>query len=89
MKWRIGMADGWRRLHTRGTVIVSGSFAIVTACGPAIIDAWNSMPPDLKALLPQGVQRWAALVAFALILVVRYTAVRKRDVSAANGEVKQ
>ncbi|MBU9154220.1 hypothetical protein KTD28_06305 [Burkholderia gladioli] len=89
MKWKIGMADGWRGLHKRGTVIVSGSFAIVTACGPAIVDAWNSMPPDLKALLPQGIQRWAALVAFALILVVRYTAVRRRDVPAPSGEVKQ
>ncbi|MBU9378696.1 hypothetical protein [Burkholderia gladioli] len=89
MKWRIGMADGRRRLHTRGTVIVSGSFAIVTACGPAIIDAWNSMPPDLKALLPQGIQRWAALAAFVLILVVRYTTVRRRDAPAPSGEVKQ
>ncbi|AYQ88625.1 hypothetical protein EDD84_15425 [Burkholderia gladioli] len=89
MKWRIGLADGWRGLHKRGTVIVSGSFAIVTACGPAIVDAWNSMPPDLKALLPQGIQRWAALVAFALILVVRYTAVRRRDEPPASNEVKQ
>ncbi len=68
---------------------MSGSFAIVTACGPAIVDAWNSMPPDLKALLPQGIQRWAAVAAFALILVVRYTAVRKRDDPAPSSEVKQ
>ncbi|KAF1062773.1 hypothetical protein LvStA_01407 [Burkholderia gladioli] len=68
---------------------MSGSFAIVTACGPAIVEAWNSMPPDLKALLPQGIQRWAAVAAFALILVVRYTAVRKRDDPAPSSEVKQ
>ncbi|MCR1769071.1 hypothetical protein B7760_02011 [Burkholderia glumae] len=89
MKLKIGMADGWRDLHKRGTVIVSGSFAIVTACGPAIVDAWNSMPLDLKALLPQGIQRWAAMAAFVLILVVRYTAVRKLDRPAPSNEVKQ
>ncbi|MBU9656050.1 DUF3069 domain-containing protein [Burkholderia cenocepacia] len=77
MKWKITLADNWRTLHRRGTVIVSGALAIVTAAGPAIIEAWNSMPADLKELLPQGVQRYAALVAFALILVVRYTAVRR------------
>ncbi|MEQ0776188.1 hypothetical protein ABLT15_28175 [Paraburkholderia tropica] len=77
MKWRIGLADGWRGLHKRGTVIVSGSLAVVTACGPAIVEAWNQMPPDLKALLPQGLQRYAALAAFLLIVIVRYTAVRK------------
>lgn len=56
-------------------MIVSGALAIVTTAGPAIVDARNSMPPDLKALLPQGVQRYAAIFAFMLILVVRYTAV--------------
>ncbi|HEP6279545.1 TPA: hypothetical protein VDA67_006058 [Burkholderia vietnamiensis] len=77
MKWKITPADNWRTLHRRGTVIVSGALAIVTAAGPAVVDAWNSMPPDLKALLPQGVQRYAALAALLLILVVRYTAVRR------------
>ena len=48
MNWKIGMADGWRQLHKRGTVIVSGSLALVTACGPAIIEAWNQMPQDLN-----------------------------------------
>nr|WP_323122142.1 hypothetical protein [Burkholderia alba] len=46
------------------------------------------MPADLKELLPQGVQRYAAFVAFALILVVRYTAVRRvvpSDAAAAQG----
>ncbi|MCA3182745.1 MULTISPECIES: hypothetical protein [unclassified Cupriavidus] len=78
MKWKIGLADNWRRLHTKGTVVLSGGLALVTAFGPAIIDAWNSMPPDLKALLPQGIQRYAALGAFLLILVVRYLAVRRK-----------
>jgi len=89
MNWRIGMADGWRRLHTKGTVIVSGALAVVTACGPAIVEAWNSMPPDLKTLLPQGVQRWAALAAFLLIIVVRYTAVRRKGDTPAQKEAQQ
>ncbi|KML48104.1 hypothetical protein VL15_30530 [Burkholderia cepacia] len=62
---------------------MSGALAVVTAAGPAIVEAWNSMPSDLKELLPQGVQRYAALVAFALILVVRYTAVRRVPPPAA------
>jgi hypothetical protein len=77
MKWKITLADNWRTLHRRGTVIASGVFAIVTAAGPAIVEAWNSMPADLKALLPQGVQRYMAVAAFLLILVIRYTAVRR------------
>lgn len=84
MRWRIGLADGWRDLHKRGTVIVSGALAVVTAAGPALVEAWNSMPADLKELLPQGVQRYAALVAFMLILVVRYTAVRRVAVPVAD-----
>ncbi|WP_175784667.1 hypothetical protein [Burkholderia ambifaria] len=91
-KWRITLADGWQNLHKRGTVIVSGALALLTAAGPAIVEAWNSMPADLKELLPQGVQRYAALVAFALILVVRYTAVRRVPPPAAgqgNGDGAQ
>ncbi|MCA8339610.1 hypothetical protein [Burkholderia multivorans] len=89
MKFRITLADNWRTLHRRGTVIVSGALAIVTAAGPAIVDAWNTMPADLKGLLPQGVQRYAAIIAFALILVVRYTAVRRvppPDAGAGQGD---
>ncbi|WP_240462161.1 hypothetical protein [Burkholderia sp. Nafp2/4-1b] len=32
-KWKIMLADNWRTLHRRGTVIVSGALAIVTAAG--------------------------------------------------------
>ncbi len=84
MKWKITLADNWRTLHRRGTVIASGVFAIITAAGPAIVEAWNSMPADLKALLPQGVQRYMAVAAFLLILVIRYTAVRRVAPSAAD-----
>jgi len=86
MKWKITLADNWRTLHRRGTVILSGALALLTAAGPAIVEAWNSMPADLKELLPQGVQRYAALVAFALILIVRYTAVRRVPPPAAGQE---
>ncbi|HDR9834718.1 TPA: hypothetical protein QDC51_001482 [Burkholderia multivorans] len=89
MKFRITLADNWRTLHRRGTVIVSSAFAIVTAAGPAIIDAWNSMPADLKALLPQGMQRYAAVIAFLLVVLVRYTSVRRvppPDAGAGQGD---
>lgn len=84
MKWKITLADNWKTLHRRGTVILSGAFALLTAAGPAIIEAWNSMPADLKGLLPQGAQRYLAVAAFLLILVIRYTAVRRVAAPAAD-----
>jgi hypothetical protein len=77
MKWKIGMADGWHQLHKRGTVICASVFAAVTAFGPSLIDTWNLMPQDLKAALPEGTARWVSTAAFLLLILVRYTALRK------------
>lgn len=75
---RITLADGWRRLHTKGTVIVASAFAALTAFGPTLIDTWNLLPSDLKEALPEGTARWVSTAAFLLIVVVRYTALRPR-----------
>lgn len=74
---KIGLADNWRVLHRRGTVLAAGAFGAITALGPALLNAWAFIPQDLKDALPHGTARIVATVAFALIIVVRYTAVRK------------
>ena len=73
---KITLADNWRQLHKRGTVIAAGAFAAITAFGPSLIDAWNAVPPDLKAALPQGTARYVSTAAFVLMIFVRYTAIR-------------
>lgn len=79
MDFRIGLADGWRQLHKRGTVVLASVCAAVTAFGPTLIDTWNLMPPDLKAALPEGTARWVSTAAFLLLIVVRYTSVRRKE----------
>lgn len=76
---KLTLADNWRQLHKKGTVIFASVCAALTAFGPSIIDAWNAMPPDMKAWLPQDLGRWLALAAFLLTILIRYTALRGKD----------
>lgn len=79
MNLRLSMADNWKQLHKRGTVILASVCAAVTAFGPTLVDTWNLMPQDLKAALPEGTARWVSTAAFVLLIVVRYTALRPRE----------
>ncbi|RAS11260.1 hypothetical protein [Cupriavidus alkaliphilus] len=36
---KLTMADGWKQLHRKGTVIVASLFAAITAFGPTLLDA--------------------------------------------------
>lgn len=74
---KLALADNWRQLHKRGTVIVAGAFAAITAFGPSLIDAWNAVPPDLKSALPEGTARYVSTAAFLLMIFVRYTTIRR------------
>lgn len=76
---KLTLADNWRGLHKKGTVIFASLCAAVTAFGPSIIDAWNALPPDLKGWLPQGMSRYMAIGAFLLTIAIRYTALRGKD----------
>lgn len=76
---KLTMADGWKQLHRKGTVIVASLFAAITAFGPTLLDAWNLLPQDLKNALPEGTARWVSTAAFLLLILVRYTALRPRD----------
>ncbi|AQW32726.1 hypothetical protein ACJBUE_22455 (plasmid) [Ralstonia syzygii subsp. celebesensis] len=73
---KLTLADNWRQLYKRGTVITAALFATIIAVGPAMVDAWNGMPPDLKVLLPVGMTRWVSLGSYILLIIVRYTALR-------------
>jgi len=79
MNFRIGLAEGWRRLHRKGTVIASLCFTTVVGTGPLIAQAWASMPPDLKAAIPQNVQQWIAYTLFGLVFLgLRYTTIERK-----------
>lgn len=79
MNLRLTLADNWRQLHRKGTVLLASFFAALTAFGPTLIDTWNLMPSDLKNALPEGTARWVSTVAFLLLIVVRYTSVRRKN----------
>jgi len=79
-KWRIGLADNWRRLHRKSTVIAGVLFTTVMSTGPLLSQAWGAMPAELKAVIPQNVQQWIAYTMFGLtFLALRYTALRKKE----------
>ncbi|WP_369952262.1 hypothetical protein [Ralstonia syzygii] len=83
---KLTLADNWRQLYKRGTVITAALFAAIIAFGPAMVDAWNGMPPDLKALLPEGMTRWVSLVSYLLLIIVRYTALRPTPKDGDKGQ---
>ncbi|WLE60277.1 hypothetical protein GIY62_06360 [Burkholderia plantarii] len=78
MKWRIGLADDWQRLHTRGTVIYSGAVGALAPIGLALRDTWNGMPDDLKQYLPHDVKQAISYTVLCLTFIaIRYTTVRR------------
>jgi hypothetical protein len=78
MKFKITLADGWQKLHTKGTVILSSGLAAVSAFGPVIREAWHSVPDDLKSVIPAHAQQAIAYaILFASIVAVRYTSVKR------------
>jgi hypothetical protein len=75
---RLRLADDWRRLHTRGTVWVSGGLGAVSAIGPILREAWRGMPEDLKLVIPAHVQQGIAyLILFTTIIAVRATTIQR------------
>jgi NADH:ubiquinone oxidoreductase subunit 4 (subunit M) len=78
MKLKITLADGWQQLHKRGTVILSGTLAAISAFGPVIREAWHTVPDDLKSIIPAHTQQAIAYaILFASIIAVRYTSVKR------------
>ncbi|MFL9883130.1 hypothetical protein PQR66_08845 [Paraburkholderia agricolaris] len=78
MKFRLTLADGWQKLHTRSTVILSTAMAAVSAFGPEIRDAWRNLPDDLKSIIPAHAQQAIAYaILFASIVALRYTSIQR------------
>jgi len=77
---KLTLADNWRQLHRKGTVIAGTLFTMVMGTGPLLVQAWGAMPPELKAVIPQNIQQWIAYTMFGLtFLALRYTTIRKKD----------
>ncbi|MGF6976341.1 hypothetical protein QFZ94_004791 [Paraburkholderia sp. JPY465] len=78
MRLRITLADGWQKLHTRGTVIFSTAVGVVAPLGAVLRETWNGMPDDLKQYLPHSVQQAISYtILCATFLALRYTSVRR------------
>jgi len=77
-RFELRLADNWRELHKRGTVVYTGVLGAVSALGPVIREAWRGMPDDLKSVIPAHVQQAIAYtILFATIIGVRYASVRR------------
>lgn len=77
-RWRLTLADGWQKLHTRGTVIAGAAFTALAGAGPLLSQAWSGMPVELKSVIPQNVQQWIAYTLFGLsFIAIRYTSVHR------------
>lgn len=82
---KLALIDNWRRAHKLGTVQLSAAFATVFGAGPALLDAWRSIPDDLKDKLPQGWAHWIATAGFVLVLVARLVKVDRGPQGGADG----
>jgi hypothetical protein len=83
---RLTLADGWQKLHKKGTVIAGAAFTAIVGAGPLIAQAWAGMPSELKAAIPQNVQQWIGYTAFGLgFLALRYTSVRRAPKEGGDG----
>jgi hypothetical protein len=77
---RFRLIDNWRQAHKLGSVQMSGFMAALFGAGPALLDAWRSLPDDLKDSLPHGWAHWIATAGFVLVLLARV--MRKADSNA-------
>lgn len=76
----VALADDWKKLKTRGTVLFATAMAALQILGPELRDWWENMPDDIKSVIPANFQsgiKYAIL--FLMIIALRYTTVRKMD----------
>jgi hypothetical protein len=78
--WRVSLAQGWQKLHKRGSVLFATVMAALSFMGPQIQQWWNNIPTDIKALIPENGQRAIAYgILFLTFVAIRYTSVRRID----------
>lgn len=61
---KISLVEDWRAAHRWASVRLA-------ALGTTVTVAWNSMPDDLKALLPAALTRWLAPALLVTIVIAR------------------
>lgn len=82
---KLTLADNWRSLHRKGTVIAGAIFTAIMGTGPLLVQAWSAMPSELKAVIPQNVQQWIAYTMFGMtFLALRYTSLQRTPKDDAN-----
>lgn len=78
MKWKFGMADGWRRLHTKGTVLFAGAVGVIAPLAEVVRQTWAFVPDDLKEYLPHSLKQAISYTVLALAFIaIRYTTVKR------------
>jgi hypothetical protein len=82
---KFSLIDDWRRAHKLGSVQVSSAMAVVFGVGPALLDAWRSLPDDLKDSLPHGWSHWIATTGFVLVLLARLVKVDRGPQGGGDG----
>lgn len=69
------LIDGWRQAWRLWSVRVSALgtllMGLVALAPDALTQAWNMLPDDLKALLPEPVGKAVPFVLFAAALIAR------------------
>lgn len=67
-KWR-ALSRAW---SVRIAAIGAALYAAVLALDPVQLqDVWQSLPPELRAMLPEHVQTWIGLILMAAVIVAR------------------
>lgn len=83
---RQALADNWRRLHTRGSVIFSAAVGVIAPFGAVLRETWNGMSDDLKQYLPHSLlQTISYTILCATFLAPRYTTVRRGPPDGRDG----
>jgi hypothetical protein len=79
------LVDGWQSAHRWASVQISAAgltvFSVVAAFPNLAAEAWNLMPPSLRAMLPEHIGYIVAALIFAGTIVGRLH--QKKD--ASNG----
>ena len=77
------MIENWRHSWRLWSVRVSAAGAIVAtaaaAAPDALLSAWQALPTDLQALVPEQLGRWVTPALFAGSLAARLLKQRSQD----------
>ena len=82
----IKLVDDWRQAHHFASIQISVVMVFFNSAGISIFSAWNMIPEDLRAMLPNGWGRFIATIPFVLIAVTRIFEFRGKPEHEEQGE---